>query len=156
LSDSLRRLPRRIVVLLDDMDRLHAEELRAVLKVVRGATAFPNLSYVCAFSRVAIDTMRSETGIETIGDYYENFFPVSHLLPKPEGDFLFSILDAGLGRVFADWFEGPDEKSKFQKQLKDVWEDVLSRILTNLRKIILVVNNVEVAARPVSREVNAF
>lgn len=158
LGESLRRVPRRIVVLLDDMDRLQAEELRALLKVIRGAASFPNLSYVCAFSRAAIDRMHPDGGPETLGDYYEKFFPVSHLLPKPEATFLFKALNAGLEKVFdsPDWLETGEDKKKYQKQLNEIWEDVLSKILTNLRKIKLVINNVAIAARPICREVNAF
>lgn len=158
VSESLRRVPRRIVVLLDDMDRLHADELRALLKVIRGATSFPNLSYVCAFSRSAINKIHATEDLETLGDYYEKFFPVSHLLPKPESAFLKKVLDAGLARVFEspDWFETADDRKKYQKQLNELWDDVLCRILTNLRKVKLVVNNVAVAARPICREVNAF
>jgi predicted KAP-like P-loop ATPase len=153
VSDSLRRVPRRIVVLLDDMDRLRADELRALLKVIRGATSFPNLSYVCAFSRSAINKIHSDEGLETLGDYYEKFFPVSHLLPKPEPTLLLKVLDAGLARVFdsPDWFETDKDRQTYQKQLKQLWEDVLFRILTNLRKVKLVINNVAVAARPVCR-----
>jgi predicted KAP-like P-loop ATPase len=158
VSDSLARVPRRIVVLLDDMDRLHADELRALLKVIRGATSFPNLSYVCAFSRAAINKIHGAEDLETLGDYYEKFFPISHLLPKPEPALLKKVLDAGLARVFdsPDWFETANDKTKYQKQLDELWDDVLCRILTNLRKVKLVINNVAVAARPVCREVNAF
>ncbi len=158
LGDSLRRIPRRIVVLLDEMDRLQVEELRVLLKVIRGVSSFSNLSYVCAFSRKAIERLPPAESVEALEDYYEKFFPVSLLVPKPETDFLFRVLKARLDRVFdlLDWFETPDDRSKFDKRLTEAWEGPLSKILTNLRKITLVVNNISVAARPISREVNSF
>jgi KAP-like P-loop domain-containing protein len=158
LGQSLLRIPRRVVVLLDEMDRLQMEELRVLLKVIRGVTSFANLSYVCAFSRKAIEKMSPPESAEALEDYYEKFFPVSCPLPKPEGGFLLRVLKARLDKVFdpLDCFESPDAKVKFQKRLTEVWEDALSKVLTNLRKITLVINSVSVAVRPISREINTF
>jgi len=158
LGQSLLRIPRRVVVLLDEMDRLQVEELRVLLKVIRGVTSFTNLSYVCAFSRKAIEKMSPPASAEALEDYYEKFFPVSCPLPKPEADFLLRVLKARLDKVFdlLDCFEIPDDREKFQKRLTEAWEDALSKFLTNLRKITLVINSVSVAVRPISREVNTF
>jgi len=45
------RLPKRVVVLLDELDRMERDELLPLLKVVRGISALPNLSFVCAAER---------------------------------------------------------------------------------------------------------
>lgn len=158
LAETLRRIPRRIVVLLDEIDRLQVEELRVLLKVIRGVTSFPNLSYVCAFSRTAIEKIHPKESAEALEDYYEKFFPVSYPLPKPEAEFLFKVFRVKLEKIFdsLNWFETQEEKSKFQKQLKNAWEDLLFKLCTNLRKTMLVVNDVFIAAVPISHEANAL
>ena len=50
LRDTLERVPLPIVVLLDDIDRMQRGELLALLKILRGVTSMPNLTFVCAFS----------------------------------------------------------------------------------------------------------
>lgn len=158
MAEALRRIPRRIVVLLDEIDRMQAEELRVLLKIIRGVTSFPNLCYVCAFSRTAIERIYPKETTEGLEGYYEKFFPVSFILPKPEPDLLFRVLQAKLERVFnsLDWFDTEEDRTKFQKRMKDAWEDVLAKLFTNLRKITLAVNDVSVGAVPIAREVNAF
>jgi predicted KAP-like P-loop ATPase len=48
LRPALTRLPKRIVVLLDEIDRMEKEELIVLLKVVRGISTLANLTFVCA------------------------------------------------------------------------------------------------------------
>jgi len=43
-----------VVVLLDDMDRMQASELRMLLKIIRAADSYPKLSFVCAFNKKAL------------------------------------------------------------------------------------------------------
>jgi predicted KAP-like P-loop ATPase len=158
VRETLLRIPRRIVVLLDEMDRLQADELRILLKVVRGVTSFSNLCYVCAFSRAAIKKIYPKDSLESLEGYFEKFFPFSYALPKPEADFLLTVLKVRLEGVFdsLDWFDAQEDKKKFDKRLTDAWEDVLSKLVTNLRKTTLIVNDVSTAAAPISREVNSF
>jgi len=55
LTARLDNLPiRRVVVLLDDMDRMQASELRMLLKIIRAADNYPKLSFVCAFNKKAL------------------------------------------------------------------------------------------------------
>ncbi len=55
LTSKLDKLPvRRVVVLLDDMDRMHRNELRMLLKIIRAADSYPKLSFVCAFNKKAL------------------------------------------------------------------------------------------------------
>jgi len=55
LTESLDMLPvRRLVVLLDDMDRMEGSELRILLKIIRAADDYPKLSFVCAFNKKAL------------------------------------------------------------------------------------------------------
>ena len=158
LAESLRLIPLRVVVLLDEMDRLQPDEFRILLKVVRGVTSFTNLSFVCAFSRKAVEKMFPPGTVENVNDYYEKFFPVSYLLPKPDSGFLFAALETRLKKVFsrADWFETADDETKYHELLTGAWDDALSKVLTNLRKIAILANSLSVVARPLSREANAF
>jgi predicted KAP-like P-loop ATPase len=55
LTDKLAVLPvHRVVVLLDDMDRMQGSELRMLLKIIRAAEDYPKLSFVCAFNKKAL------------------------------------------------------------------------------------------------------
>jgi hypothetical protein len=82
LKSALIRLPKRVVVLLDEIDRMEKDELITLLKVIRGISTLPNLSFVCAGDRdVMVETVKGEVNDKNF-IYFEKFFPV--LIPVPE------------------------------------------------------------------------
>jgi hypothetical protein len=113
LTERLVTVPvHRIVVLLDDMDRMQGNELRTLLKVIRATEEYPKLSFVCAFNkkalvdafirhqvvdRVVLKFTSSQEGAALSGDlvgqvaaddtrggyeFLEKFFPVQVPVPK--------------------------------------------------------------------------
>jgi KAP family P-loop domain len=82
LKSALTRLPKRVVV-LDEIDRMEKEEIITLLKVIRGISTLPNLSFVCALDRrTIVKTVKGE--FSENNEYFEKFFPV--LIPVPEPD----------------------------------------------------------------------
>ncbi|MBL0940206.1 MAG: hypothetical protein IBJ03_15030 [Gemmatimonadaceae bacterium] len=76
--------PRRVVVLVDDLDRLRQDELLGMLKLLRLAAGLPNITYV-----VALDEHRVSSALnpESPADgmaYLEKFLQLSVPLPLPE------------------------------------------------------------------------
>jgi len=126
LKSALVRLPKRVVVLLDEIDRMEKEEIMTLLKVIRGIATLPNLSFVCAGS---IDTM-----IKTVvkdDEYFETFFPV--IIPVPEPDSA-ALRRTGADRLFAAfesraWFENNIEAEKFRKRIESVWDGRIAPLL---------------------------
>mgnify|MGYP001067267550 CR=1 FL=1 len=55
IEDALRKTGRRIVVFVDDIDRLDADEIRVVFKMVRLVADFPNVTYLLAFDRPRVE-----------------------------------------------------------------------------------------------------
>lgn len=54
LEKSLRRMRGKVLVLIDDVDRLQRDELTTVLKLVRLVGRLPNISYVLAYDEVTL------------------------------------------------------------------------------------------------------
>ena len=88
LKSALVRLPKRVVVLLDEIDRMDKEELVTLLKVIRGISTLPNLSFVCAGDRETIvKTVKQQYSEENIA-YFEKFFPMIIPVPEPSPESL--------------------------------------------------------------------
>jgi hypothetical protein len=157
LRDALRRLPKRVVVLLDELDRMERDELLPLLKVVRGIASLPNLSFVCA---VEPNTLKDKILPEKTSDeqnvYIEKFFPFIVPIPKIDRQLLQS---SGIERLIAalkqrSWFESKSEIEDFRKKLEEIWEKRIAPICKNLRAIGLLANDVGQAAAPLRREVD--
>ena len=48
ISATLRGQPKRILVMIDDIDRLTSEEIRQVFRAVKSVGDFPNVTYLLA------------------------------------------------------------------------------------------------------------
>ncbi len=156
LRDTLARVPAPIVILLDEVDRMQKEEILVLLKILRGVSSMPNVTFICAFSDREIKKQLS-LGASISYDYLEKFFPVSLNLAPPDPVMIGRLLQARIktAATNGNWFVGADEKT-FAELLERMWQDSPSRICTNLRKTNLLLNDLSTSARIIGREVNTL
>jgi hypothetical protein len=156
LKMALSRLPKRVVVLLDELDRMERAELLPLLKVVRGIASLPNLSFVCAAERKTLTKTVCEDNSDDSNLYFEKFFPSSVQIPKSDPQMLQS---AGIERLVAalrsrEWFKDEEEVTQYREKLAKIWPTRIAPWIRNLRAIGLLANDVSVAATPLRREVD--
>lgn len=105
LAEELAKLEQRIVVVVDDIDRLQTNEIRDIFKLVRLTASFPNIIYVLAFDRARVEQALTDTGLDG-RSYLEKIVQVPVDLPAaPERLLLNQLteaLDAAIGDVLAD------------------------------------------------------
>ena len=157
LRQSLSELPIRVVVLVDELDRMDRAELQVLLKAIRGVVDLPNLSYACAFDSASLVRLISPD-VQYGQSYLEKFFPVQRSLPRIDQEVLGALFDAKLEHVCQTYnlLQDEKEKKKFSDAVLSVWHSSIKRILTNLRKISIFFNALRDALAPVSAEVNLF
>ena len=156
LRDTLAHVPLPIVVLLDEVDRMQRDELLVLLKVLRGASSIPNVSFICAFSEEEIKKQLTLGGPLSY-DYLEKFFPVSVNLAPPEPDMIGRLFQNRIKTAakLGQWFLGTNDKV-FGELLDRMWQGSLSNICTNLRKAGLLLNDLKASARLIGGEVNTI
>lgn len=79
--EALAKHPRRIVVLMDDLDRLETTEVREVLRMVRLVTSFPNVVYVLCLDRAAVARALDEEG-RPGHEYLDKFLTITCDVPR--------------------------------------------------------------------------
>lgn len=72
---------RRVVVLMDDLDRLDTAEIREVLRMVRLVASFPNVVYVLCLDRDAVARALEQEG-RPGHDYLDKFLTVTCDVPR--------------------------------------------------------------------------
>lgn len=153
---ALERLPKRVIVLLDELDRMEREELITLLKVIRGVSHLPNLSFVCAGDfKTIVKTVRGDFNQENIAYFEKFFFDVIEIPPLDAA----AMKKAGIERLVTtlnrrSWFESPTEEEGFRKEIGEVWDDRIAPFCPNLRAIGLLANAVGSSAAPLIREVH--
>jgi hypothetical protein len=63
LANAFRESNQRIVVLIDDIDRLDKDEIHTIFRIIKACADLPNVCYVLAFDDVAV--------AQSLGDRYE-------------------------------------------------------------------------------------
>lgn len=148
LGEAVARLPRRVVVLLDEVDRMGKPELEALLKVLRGLSLSSNLSFVCAFDRETVEKTAREKFDSSSNIYFEKFFPVSVNIPViDEG----TLKEIGVRRLTSaldrrGWFETEKDRETYEEKIGELWPDLLSPFCSTIRRIGLLANDVAAAS----------
>lgn len=93
IERSLSTCPYPIIVTIDDLDRLDAQEVMAVLKLVRNTADFPNIFYITAAEHSHTITMLQGCGIKDADHYLEKFYNLIFYLPANEFDYQKSLSD---------------------------------------------------------------
>jgi len=92
ISDLFRSLNRRIVVVLDDIDRLTQEEIRQTFRLIKINADFPYTIYLVAFDRKVVEkALTSEQGVSG-RDYLEKIIQVSFNIPTADPAFIAEML----------------------------------------------------------------
>ncbi len=74
LGAVLKRFPKKVIIVIDDLDRISFEEIKEILFVIRKSFAFPNVSYVICYDTENIGILEAETpDIEKVGEFLEKF-----------------------------------------------------------------------------------
>ena len=155
LRDTLNRIPKRVVVLLDEIDRMQKEEILALLKILRGVPTLPNITFVCAMHQEQVERTLFGNADRDSHQFMEKFFPIGRDLPRITSEVLKPMLLADLKNCFpaAEWpsdATGPDLINRFE-QLHD---KSLNQLCTNIRRTDMFVNAVKSAANLLRNEVD--
>lgn len=157
LRKALQRLPCRIVVLVDEMDRMRKEELFVLLKLIRGFTSLPRLSFVCALERSHVENIICEEFGAVDHTFYHKFFVESFELPKLADSFLESETHDALIAIFEEqgWFTNDEHgKRDYSNAIQEHWVKIFAPLCTNLREVRRLSNSVRAHAWPLVDEVD--
>lgn len=93
LEKTLQSIPKPIVVVVDDLDRLIGEEIMEVLRLMRNGASFPNLYFIAAYDKNYIVKTISEQNKVIMPDaYLEKIFQVEYTIPQFEKEVLRNVL----------------------------------------------------------------
>jgi hypothetical protein len=83
LQDALRSLHKRVLVVVDDVDRLTAEEVKLLFQLIKANSDFPNLIFLVLFERRIVEDCLEKTIRAGSGkDYLEKVVHVGFDLPQ--------------------------------------------------------------------------
>jgi predicted KAP-like P-loop ATPase len=150
IAQALKEAGRRFVFIVDDIDRLDAEEIRAVFKVIKALANFPNVIYLLAFDRQTVAGALS-AALKMDGEaYLEKIVQAPFSLPAIDRSKLRQKLFQDLERVLAVGPTSPGDG----KYWSNVYYDGLDAYINKPRDLVRLTNALSVTYPAVAGEVN--
>ena len=149
VSAELLKQKRKIIVTIDDIDRLTPEEMQQLFRVVKAVANFPNVIYVLAFDKAIVSRALSTDSVDGSA-YLEKIVQAQFDIPLPSrvklGDLLIRDLNIFIGNV-------PEEQYS-QEDWNRLYPGGIEHFLATPRQIIRLMNSLTVTFSMVEGEVN--
>lgn len=159
LEKLLEENDKRILIFVDDIDRLEKSEIQALFKIIKLTANLKNTAYILAFDKDIVSASLQEkypnsvnNHINAGSDFIEKIVQIPLNLPPIQHRDIFNFCYAGIKEVLQD------EKIKFsQKRWRAFagdFSDAFDDCLTTPRKVILYINALKFALPILKDEVN--
>ncbi len=120
-----------IVIVLDDVDRLSASEIRDVFKLVRLTGSFPNIVYIVACDRFRVEQALEEQG-SSGRDYLEKILQLPFDLPEVPNH----ILQEQIGISINGILTGIEDANPLDAQVwPDIFMEIVQPLIRNMRDV---------------------
>ncbi|MDL1981278.1 MAG: AAA family ATPase [Deltaproteobacteria bacterium] len=156
LRSELNRLldnqPHKIIVVIDDIDRLNNTEIRQIFQLIKSLGDFPNTIYLLAFDKSvvinALKKVQEGSGDEYLEKVVQIPFEIPIISKKEVGHLLFSQLDSLITDI-------PEEKWD-QTYWGNIYQSGLKYFFHNIRDVTRYINSLRFSFQMVKDEVNVI
>lgn len=150
LDKLLPDLAQRVVVFVDDIDRLERDTLRLLFRMIRLNADFANVTYVLAFDRLVVERNLDEPNGIRGRDYLEKIIQVSFDIPEPEATTRHQILFAEMDTVLGAMKTRPLDQHRWG----NVFHSGFKEHFRTIRHVKRYANGLRLTLAPVSEEVD--
>ena len=153
INNMLKSTGRKVVVTIDDLDRLYAPEIIEVLKLVRNTASFSNVVYLVGFDKDYVQSAIGTMNGNTI-DYLDKIFQLEIPLPKYEKDDLLVRLQVSLKQILSEEHYHVFENTIIPNGFHNRYEKAYSGILRQNRDVVRFLNSFKIAYNLIGKEVD--
>ncbi len=147
---TLTQQKQRIVVAIDDIDRLSGEEIKQLFRLLKAIPSFTNVVYLLVFDKEVILKALAETQEVSGEAYLEKIIQIAFELPLPDKTSLRRLLFEKLESVMADAQKQLFEPAYWSK----IYYQGIDHFITNLRDIVHLTDTLKLTYASVKDEVN--
>jgi predicted KAP-like P-loop ATPase len=140
VEETLIQQERRIVITIDDIDRLATEDIRKLFRLLKAIPNFHNVVYLLVFNKEVILKALAETNDISPEIYLEKTIQVAFKLPSPDKVSLRKLLFEKLDNIFTD----PPDQLFDLTYWNNVYSQGLDHFITNLHDIIRLIDTLTV------------
>lgn len=138
LASALQESGKRLVVIIDDLDRLMPTEMRAMFSLVKSLGDLPNLLYVLSFDRRVVTSVLMGGSEPIEPEFLEKIVQVQLKLPPPWQPEIRTLFFDRINRIIGD--ATPNDHERWQR----VFHEVVTPYIRSPRDVARFANTLQV------------
>lgn len=150
IEKHLKSLDKKILVIIDDIDRLTSEEIRQIFQMVKALGDFPNTVYLLAMDKDVVCQALEDVQKGKGDEYLEKIVQVPFVLPAISKSSLHKMLTTKLDEVIA----GVDEQEFDSQYWGNIYHSGFWYFFENVRDVVRYINVFRFNYGLLSEEVN--
>ena len=143
LKSELKKIPKPVIVFIDDIDRLTVKEIRILFTLIKANAVFPNIIFVLLFQRsLVVEALKEEDPKSDGGQYLEKIIQVGIDLPLLQQQNLEKIFFAELDKII---ISDPEINASWEEKYSHHWGNLynggLKSLFINVRQVYRFINS---------------
>lgn len=146
INQAIKQLGKRVIVIIEDLDRLMKDEIIEVLKLIDGNASFDNLIFISAYDK---DSIHSLISLDECNTYSDKFFTYERTLPLRSPNLMLKFL---MEHLIQNQGFSKDEEDEIRNVVR-ANSSLFQAYLHNLRDIKRYINLVRPAIKRIYKEI---
>ena len=144
---------KKIIIFIDDIDRLQPKEILLVFKLVRLSANFKYTIFLLAFDPVIVqDYFKNDLKMDS--EFLEKIVQKPTPLPAIEQQDIYSFLDDHVEKLFDELVVSKERREKFEKDFSVIFRTQICKLFKTLRHAKRYLNVLRSTLPPIKNEVN--
>lgn len=152
LNKHLKNLGQKIIIFIDDIDRLNSTEVRQIFQLVKLLGDFPNTIYVLSFDAEIVIEALKEVQAGVGEEYLEKIVQIPFQLPLTDAESVYKYLSGSIDKIL----DGIPEESWDKSYWGNIYHSGFKYFFTNLRDVTRFINVLRFGLTPIKQDVNAI
>ncbi|WP_316835022.1 P-loop NTPase fold protein [Pedobacter nutrimenti] len=153
IDEILKKSSKKIVIAIDDLDRLYSTEIIEVLKLIRNTASFSNVVFIVAYEKGYVQEAIKSLNIKATTSYLDKIMQLEIPLPKREEDDLLNLLRKYLEKILIPADLTTLEKRVIRYGFKNLFDLSYKTVFRHSRDVIKFINSFVIPYRLLGEEV---
>ncbi len=153
IESYIAKTKRKIIIFIDDIDRLQPKEILLVFKLVRLSANFKNTIFLLAFDQdIVHNYFKIDLNIDS--EFLEKIVQKPISLPAIEQQYIDQFLDNHIEKLFDELVISKERRGKFEKDFSAIYRRQIVKFFKTLRRAKRYLNGLRSTLPTIKNEVN--
>ena len=154
INKALQRSEKKIIITIDDLDRLHNDEVIEVLRIIGNTADFTNVFYLVAYEKGYVQNALKTLNDKGNRDYLDKIFQLEIPLPKRDENALIDYLKLKIKPLLSSEHLTILDEKLIALEFNNKYDEALSTIFRHSRDVIKFVNGFKMVYKLIGYEVD--